>query len=136
MDGFVEQDVSNDVTVIVMAASNRADVLDPAILRRMDRQIHVGYPDTAGRAAIFQVHARKIQCQQMTTVDWKHLASMSDNFSGADLRNAVNEAALLAVRDGCAVVQQKHLEHAVRRIRQMKNNLNSTTESIPVMDFR
>jgi ATP-dependent Zn protease len=136
MDGFVEQDDGNDVTVIVMAASNRADVLDPAILRRMDRQIHVGYPDTAGRAAIFQVHARKIQCQQMTTVDWKHLATMSDNFSGADLRNAVNEAALLAVRDGCAVVQQKHLEHAVRRICQMKNNLNSTTESIPVMDFR
>jgi cell division protease FtsH len=130
MDGFVEND-SSDVTVIVMAASNRADVLDPAILRRMDRQIHVGYPDCQGRAAIFQVHARKIQCQPQL-IDWKHLATMSDHFSGADLRNAVNEAALLAVRDGCAVVQQNHLEHAVRRIRQMKDNLN-TTESIPVM---
>jgi ATP-dependent 26S proteasome regulatory subunit len=137
MDGFVEQDSNSDVTVIVMAASNRADVLDPAMLRRMDRQIHVGYPDCAGRCAILQVHARKIQCRQLTTVDWTHLATVSKNFSGADLRNAVNEAALLAVREGCAAVQQNHLEHAVRRIRQMKNNLNSTnTESIPVMDFR
>jgi cell division protease FtsH len=137
MDGFQQDgDSSDSVTVIVMAASNRADVLDPAILRRMDRQIHVEYPDTAGRAAIFQVHARKIQCQQLTAVDWQHLATMSENFSGADLRNCVNEAALLAVREGCAVVQQNHLEHAVRRIRQMKNNLNSTAESIPVMDFR
>jgi ATP-dependent Zn protease len=128
MDGFVEDD---SVTLIVMAASNRADVLDPAILRRMDRQIHVGYPDCKGREAIFKVHARRVQLCREPSVDFKHLASMSDNFSGADLRNAVNEAALLAVRDGCAVVQQNHLEHAVRRIRQMKNNLN-TTESIPV----
>jgi cell division protease FtsH len=130
MDGFVEDD---SVTLIVMAASNRADVLDPAILRRMDRQIHVGYPDAVGREAILKIHARRIElCQEQSSVDWNHLACMSDNFSGADLRNAVNEAALLAVRDGCAKVQQNHLEHGVRRIRQMKTTLNATG-SIPVI---
>jgi cell division protease FtsH len=101
----------------------------------MDRQIQYTLDTRThakGREAIFKVHARRIECQQQSVgVDWTHLASMSDNFSGADLRNAVNEAALLAVRDGCAVVQQNHLEHAVRRIRDMKNNLN-TTESIPL----
>ena len=60
MDGFVN---NKDVTVIVMAASNRADVLDPAILRRFDRKVHVGYPNTDGRQAILRVHARRINME-------------------------------------------------------------------------
>jgi cell division protease FtsH len=122
LDGFA---VDPTVTVIVMAASNRADVLDPAVLRRMDRQVYVGYPNAAGREAIFKVHARRIECVA-ESINWALLAARSDGFSGADLANAVNEAALLAVRESCTTVQQNHLEHAVRRIRQMKNNLSAT----------
>jgi ATP-dependent Zn protease len=117
MDGFAQ----SDVTLIVMAASNRADVLDPAILRRFDRKIHVGFPDSVGRKAILQVHARRIVCCA-NQVDWEYLASdnLTAGCSGADLRNLINEAALLAVRDNVSSVTQSHLEHAARRIMQMK----------------
>jgi cell division protease FtsH len=127
MEGF---DQSKDVTVIIVAATNRADVLDPAALRRFDRQIHVGYPDAAGRMAILQVHARRVPIE--STVDWKTLAEATDNFSGADLRNLVNEAALLAVREGSDkhVIQQKHLDHAARRIHDMKNSFHTTGSSL------
>lgn len=116
MDGFA---TNTDVELIVMAASNRADVLDPAILRRFDRQLHVAYPDEAGRRAILQIHARRIRCG---VVDWARLASdqRTGDFSGADLRNLVNDAALLAVREQSLLVEQRHLEHAARRVNQMK----------------
>lgn len=89
MDGFdtgssTEKDNDNDdVTLIVIAASNRVDVIDPAVLRRFDRQIFVGYPDASGRKDILQVHARKIACA--STVDWFQLSSdaYTLNFSGA-----------------------------------------------------
>jgi cell division protease FtsH len=106
------------------------DVLDPAILRRFDRQIHVGYPDDAGRRDIFQIHARRIQCP-MEQVDWEYLASdeLTDNFSGADIRNIVNDAALLAVRDQSVEVKQYHLLHAIRRASAMKGNLSSSSRN-------
>jgi len=118
MDGFAS---SNDVTIILIAATNRADVLDPAILRRFDRQIHVSYPDEVGRQDIFRVHARSTTCD-MEEIDWQTLASdaWTANFSGSDLRNVVNDAALLAVRERCGHVQQHHLEQAVQRARAMK----------------
>lgn len=131
MDGFASSAASDEnVTVIVMAASNRADVLDPAILRRFDRQIHVGYPDAMGREAILRVHARHVPVASAT--DWKALAADENtgNMSGSDLRNLINEAALLAVREGSNdTVTQKHLEHAARRIRDTKglNTGNSTS---------
>jgi cell division protease FtsH len=111
----------DDVTLIVIAASNRVDVIDEAVLRRFDRQILVGYPNEAGRKAILRVHATKIQCAP--NIDWEELASSehTDNFSGADLRNVVNEAALFAIREKSASVHQSHLMHAARRIRQMKS---------------
>lgn len=120
MDGFYKDE---KVTVIVIAATNRADVLDPAIRRRFDRQVRVDYPDKEGRQAILKVHSRHIRTAD--SVDWAAIAETvgDDSISGADLRNLVNEAALLAVREGEASnerVQQHHLEHAARRIRQMK----------------
>lgn len=89
MDGFdtgssTEKDNDKeDVTLIVIAASNRVDVIDPAVLRRFDRQIFVGYPDASGRKDILQVHARKITCA--SNVDWYQLSSdaHTSNFSGA-----------------------------------------------------
>jgi ATP-dependent Zn protease len=117
LDGFANE---SDVTLVVMAASNRADVLDPAVMRRFDRQIHVGFPDEKGRKEILEIHGRRIACNE--AVNWELLATdeNSAGFSGADLRNIVNDAGLLAVRDRSAMVEQKHFEHAVRRAKQMK----------------
>ena len=93
MDGF-----EGNEGVIVMAASNRADVLDPALLRpgRFDRQILVGNPDVKGREAILRVHARNKRLS--SEVDLKLIAQQTPGFSGADLENLLNEAALLAAR--------------------------------------
>ena len=124
MDGF---QVHNDVTMIVIAATNRPDVLDPAILRRFDRQVHVGYPNTKGREAILLVHARRVNCE-MHEIDWRLLASSTGGFSGADLRNVVNEAALLAVREKHPKVQQRHLEMAVERVKRMKGAVQHSSE--------
>lgn len=129
MDGFPSQ--CSDVTIIIIAATNRADVLDPAILRRFDRQIHVPYPDRHGRQDILKIHARKIQCS-LNQINWELLASneMTGQFSGSDLRNVVNDAALLAVRDRSSTVKQTHLLHAIRRARAMKVNTSMGSTSL------
>lgn len=141
MDGFSSASSnqkdgdSGNVIVIVIGASNRADVIDPAVLRRFDRQIYVGYPEAKGRKEILLVHARRIQCT-CEPIDWEYLASdaVTGNFSGADLRNVVNEAALLAVREQCRAVGQSHLTHAARRISSMKNRIsNNTVPSLPTI---
>jgi ATP-dependent Zn protease len=116
-----DRDDEETGTVIVIAATNRVDVLDPAILRRFDRQIHVGYPVSAkARKDVLLVHARRVRCG--ADVDWDRIASDARTLgcSGADLANLVNEAALLAVREGSSVVQQEQLDHAARRIQSMK----------------
>jgi ATP-dependent Zn protease len=127
MDGFPSQE--SNVTIIVIAATNRADVLDPAILRRFDRQIHVPYPNKEGRREILKIHARRTQCD-LDQIDVERLAAqeLTGNFSGSDLRNLVNDAALLAVRDKSKTVRQSHFAHAIRRARAMKANsdLSST----------
>jgi cell division protease FtsH len=94
MDGFV----SNE-GIIVMAATNRADILDPALLRpgRFDRQIYVHTPDVRGREAIFKVHSRNKPMSK--EIDFKVLARMTSGFSGADIENLLNEAAILGARD-------------------------------------
>lgn len=127
MDGF-DRDAEN-VTVIVMAASNRVDVLDPAVIRRFERQVHVGYPNASGRASILLTHSRHIQ---HSMINWDDLASQSDGFSGADLRNALNEAAILAVREGCGAVEQHHIVHAIRKIRDMKSHHEHPKRIIPL----
>lgn len=91
MDGFETSE-----GIIVMAATNRADILDPALLRpgRFDRQIHVNLPDIRGREEIFKVHARNKPMDP--SVDFKVLARATSGFSGADIANLLNESAICA----------------------------------------
>ena len=107
MDGF-----ESDLGVILIAATNRPDVLDPALLRpgRFDRRIVVDLPDVKGREAILRVHARKVKCGP--DVDMKVIARGTPYFSGADLENLLNEAALLAVRKDLDAVGMAELEDA------------------------
>src|SRR5204862_5922760 len=110
MDGF---DASKGV--IIMAATNRPDVLDPALTRpgRFDRQVVVDRPDLRGREAILRVHARAVALDP--SVDLKTLASRTPGFTGADLENVVNEAALLAARREKNSVTMQELEEAIDR---------------------
>ncbi|MBK1722661.1 ATP-dependent zinc metalloprotease FtsH [Thiocystis violacea] len=111
MDGF-----QGNEGIIVIAATNRADVLDPALLRpgRFDRQVVVGLPDLAGRAAILEVHMRKVPIA--TDVDARTIARGTPGFSGADLANLVNEAALFAARAGRTDVSMDMFEKAKDKI--------------------
>jgi len=111
MDGF---DTSKGV--IIMAATNRPDVLDPALLRpgRFDRQVIVDRPDLKGREAILQVHARGVALGP--EVDLSIIASRTPGFTGADLANVVNEAALLAARREKDAVGMSELEEAIDRV--------------------
>jgi cell division protease FtsH len=107
MDGF-----ENHQGIVVIAATNRQDILDPALLRpgRFDRQVTVGNPDLKGREAILRVHARKIQME--TDVDLRSIARGTPGFSGADLANLVNEAALLAGRAARRIVTNEDMHDA------------------------
>jgi cell division protease FtsH len=107
MDGF-----EGDSGVIVMAATNRADVLDPALLRpgRFDRQITVDLPDVKGRQGILKVHTKKVKLQE--NIELNVIARGTPGFSGADLANLVNEAALLAARKGKASIELSDMEEA------------------------
>jgi cell division protease FtsH len=111
MDGF-----AGNEGIIVIAATNRADVLDPALLRpgRFDRQVVVGLPDLTGRAAILEVHMRKVPLAD--DVDARTIARGTPGFSGADLANLVNEAALFAARAGLTSVTMDMFERAKDKI--------------------
>ena len=111
MDGF-----SANEGIIVMAATNRADILDPALLRpgRFDRRITVGYPDVKGREEILKVHARNKHFAK--DVSLKTLARRTPYFTGADLENILNEAAILCTRDHRKEITQADLEEAVTRV--------------------
>jgi len=111
MDGF-----SGAEGVIVLAATNRPDVLDPALLRpgRFDRTITVHAPDQAGRSAILRVHTRNISLAQ--NVDLDRIARATPGMTGAELANLANEAALLAVRRGRATVQEQDLFDALEKV--------------------
>ena len=111
MDGF-----SANEGVIVIAATNRKDILDPALLRpgRFDRQIYVGAPDWRGRLAILQVHARKKPLAD--NVDLSAVAKATAGFTGADLANLLNEGALLAARRGKAAISQQDLETSMIKV--------------------
>lgn len=107
MDGFEDND-----SVIVMAATNRRDILDPALLRpgRFDRQILVGYPDVKGREAILKVHTRNKPLAP--DVDLETIAKSTVGFTGADLENLVNEASLIAARKNKKAITKDELEEA------------------------
>jgi len=111
MDGF-----SKTEGVIVLAATNRPDILDPALLRpgRFDRQIHVGRPDVKGRLDILKVHAKNKKLD--ANVDLKVVARVTPGFTGADLSNLMNEAAILAARDDRPALDMKDLNDAMMKI--------------------
>ena len=111
MDGFGKND-----GVLVMAATNRQDILDPALLRpgRFDRQIYVGAPDAAGREAILKVHAKDKPLAD--TVDLSVIARATVGFTGADLANLLNEAALLAARKSRQVIIMPDMEEAMMKV--------------------
>ena len=110
LDGFADNS-----GIIVIAATNRDDVLDPALLRagRFDRQITVNLPDRKGRAAIFAVHSRNKKIDP--TVDFDNISKRTVGFSGADIANIMNEAAILAVRNNREMVTIKDIDEAIDR---------------------
>ncbi|HEX7292736.1 MAG TPA: ATP-dependent zinc metalloprotease FtsH, partial [Conexibacter sp.] len=111
MDGF-----GGDAGVVVMGATNRPDILDPALLRpgRFDRQVVIDVPDVHGRLEILTLHARGRR--MAPDADLQALARLTPGFSGAELANLVNEAALLTVRHGAAEIDQHTLEEAIDRV--------------------
>ena len=111
MDGF-----GSNEGVIVMAATNRADILDNALLRpgRFDRQIYVGLPDIRGREEILKIHSRDKQLAD--TVDLNSIAKGTPGFSGADLENLMNEAAILAVRRRERFITQEDIDEAILKV--------------------
>ena len=126
MDGFETND-----GIIVMAATNRADILDPALLRpgRFDRQIFVNVPDVRGREAILKVHARNKPL--MPDVNFKTVARMTSGFSGADLENLLNEAAILAARANRKFISNKDLYEGINKVLigpQKKSRLVTETD--------
>ena len=126
MDGFETND-----GIIVMAATNRADILDPALLRpgRFDRQIYVNVPDVKGREAILKVHARNKPLAN--DVSFKTVARMTSGFSGADLENLLNEAAILAARANRKFISNKDLYEGINKVLmgpQKKSRLVTETD--------
>lgn len=111
MDGF-----TGNESVIVIAATNRRDILDPALLRpgRFDRQIVVGYPDVKGREEILKVHAKNKPLSP--DIDMRMIAQTTQGFTGADLENVLNEAALLAARANRNSIVEKDIEEAIMKV--------------------
>ncbi|XP_034618476.1 AFG3-like protein 2 [Trachemys scripta elegans] len=118
---LVEMDGFNTTTnVVILAGTNRPDILDPALMRpgRFDRQIYIGHPDIKGRASIFKVHLRPLKLESIIDKDnlARKLASLTPGFSGADIANVCNEAALIAARHLSHAINQKHFEQAIERV--------------------
>ena len=111
MDGFE----SND-SIIVMAATNRADILDPALMRpgRFDRQIYVNIPDVKGREDIFKVHSRNKPLAP--DINFKSLARLTSGFTGADIENLLNEAAILAARANRKIINMEDISEAINKV--------------------
>ncbi|MBW4511886.1 MAG: ATP-dependent zinc metalloprotease FtsH4 [Scytonematopsis contorta HA4267-MV1] len=127
MDGFA----AGDATVIVLAATNRPETLDPALLRpgRFDRQVLVDRPDLSGREAILKIHSLKVKLGD--DVNLKAIATRTPGFAGADLANLVNEAALLAARNQRQTVAQEDFAEAIERVvagLEKKSRVLSDTE--------
>ncbi|KXJ24312.1 AFG3-like protein 2 [Exaiptasia diaphana] len=113
MDGF-----SSTTNVVVLAGTNRPDVLDPALLRpgRFDRQIHLSAPDIKGRCSIFKVHLKPIKTNADIEKLSRRMAALTPGFTGADIANVCNEAALIAARHLSPDVQENHFEQAIERV--------------------
>uniref|UniRef100_A0A8C8DX44 AAA+ ATPase domain-containing protein n=1 Tax=Oryzias sinensis TaxID=183150 RepID=A0A8C8DX44_9TELE len=115
MDGF-----NSSTNVVVLASTNRADILDPALIRpgRFDRHIYLGPPDLKGRASIFKVHLRPLKLSTGIDVETlcRHLAALTPSFTGAEIAGVCNEAALIAARHLNQCINMEHFELAVERI--------------------
>ncbi|XP_070694023.1 mitochondrial inner membrane m-AAA protease component AFG3L1-like [Pempheris klunzingeri] len=115
MDGF-----NSSTNIVVLAGTNRADILDPALMRpgRFDRHIYIGPPDIKGRASIFKVHLRPLKLDSTIEVEAlaRKLAALTPGFTGADIANVCNEAALIAARHLNQHISTKHFEQAVERV--------------------
>lgn len=113
MDGF-----NTNSNVVVLAATNRVDILDKALMRpgRFDRQIFVPAPDIKGRASIFKVHLKPLKSELDKDSVARKLAALTPGFTGADIANVCNEAALIAARDLNAAIILKHFEQAIERV--------------------
>ncbi|XP_041417090.1 AFG3-like protein 1 isoform X4 [Xenopus laevis] len=115
MDGF-----NSSTNVVILAGTNRPDILDPALMRpgRFDRQIYIGPPDIKGRASIFKVHLRPIKLSESLSKEAlsRKLAALTPGFTGADIANVCNEAALIAARYLKDYVVEKHFEQAIERV--------------------
>ena len=111
MDGFESSD-----SIIVMAATNRADILDPALMRpgRFDRQIYVNIPDVKGREEIFKVHSRNKPLAP--DINFKSLARLTSGFTGADIENLLNEAAILAARANRKLINMEDISEAINKV--------------------
>lgn len=111
MDGFEASS-----SIIVMAATNRADILDPALMRpgRFDRQIYVNVPDVKGREEIFKVHSRNKPLA--SDINFKSLARLTPGFTGADIENILNESAILAARANRKIITMKDISEAVNKV--------------------
>jgi len=114
MDGFN----TGSTNVIVLAATNRVDILDHALMRpgRFDRQIYVPAPDIKGRSSIFQVHLGGLKTEVDKISLAKKMAALTPGFTGADIANVCNEAALIAARDLCKHIVRQHFEAAIERV--------------------
>merc|ERR1711966_42356 len=128
MDGF-----DTHKGVVVLAGTNRADILDPALLRpgRFDRQINVDNPDIKGRFEIFQVHLKPLRLADDVADIAQRMASLTPGFSGADIANICNEAALIAARGKAKAITENHFELAVDRVvggLEKKNKVMSVKE--------
>ncbi|MGH0148816.1 UNVERIFIED_CONTAM: hypothetical protein FKN15_021924 [Acipenser sinensis] len=115
MDGF-----NTSTNVVVLAGTNRPDILDPALMRpgRFDRQIYIGPPDIKGRASIFKVHLRPLKLDAGIGKDAlaRKLAALTPGFTGADIANVCNESALIAARHLNQFIIEKHFEQAIERV--------------------
>ena len=111
MDGF-----DGNQGIIILAATNRADVLDPALLRpgRFDRQIYVNVPDVRGREGIIKIHAKNKPIED--GVDFKNIARLTSGFTGADIENFLNEAAILAARDGRLTITMEDITEGINKV--------------------
>jgi len=133
LDGFNTKE-----GVVVMAATNRLDILDPAILRpgRFDRHIKVDLPDIHGRKAMFLVHMKNVKIENGDSESVaQRMAALTPGFSGADIANVVNEAAILAARDSSDVVKHAHFDKAIDRViggLEKKSNVLSVSERTTV----
>ena len=133
MDGFDANE-----GIIILAATNRPDILDPALLRpgRFDRQVTVGRPDVRGREEILKVHCRNKPLSG--DVDLKVIAKQTAGFTGADLANLVNEAALLAAREDLLQISQDHLEKSIERViagPEKKNRAQISPQELKLVSY-